>query len=168
MRRRVVATVVTGSGPSAVAFAAGAVWVANEFSGDVSRIDPRRNTVKNVHVGGRPASLAAGKKAVWVARGPLAQHRGGTLTLLSTGRFVSLDPGFSFQAAPLQWLGLSNDTLVTFEHVSGPDGLHLVPDLAAALPAPTDAGRTYTFRLRPGIRYSDGRPLRAARFPSRL
>jgi YVTN family beta-propeller protein len=161
---KVVATMVTGSGPSAVAFAAGAVWVANEFSGDLSRIDPRRNTVKSVHVGGRPASLAAGRKAVWVARGPLAQHRGGTLTLLSTGRFVSLDPAFSFQAAPLQWLGLSNDTLVTFEHVSGPDGLHLVPDLAAALPAPADAGRTYTFRLRPGIRYSDGRPVRARDF----
>ena len=143
---KVVATVVTGSGPSAVAFAAGAVWVANEFSGDLSRIDPRRNTVKSVHVGGRPSSLAAGEKAVWVARGPLAQHRGGTLRLLSTGHFVSLDPAFSFQAAPLQWLGLSNDTLVTFEHVSGPDGLHLVPDLAAALPhrrtldAPTRSG----------------------------
>jgi DNA-binding beta-propeller fold protein YncE len=106
----VVATVVTGSEPSAVSFAAGAVWVANKFSGDVSRIDPRRNTVKSFHVGGRPASLATGKEAVWVARGPLAQHRGGTLRLLSTGRFVSLDPGFSFQAAPFQWLGLSNDT----------------------------------------------------------
>jgi peptide/nickel transport system substrate-binding protein len=161
---KVVATVVTGSGPSAVAFADGALWVANEFSGDVSRIDPRRDTVESVHVGGRPASLAAGKKAVWVARGALVQHRGGTLKLLATGRFVSLDPGFSFQAAPPQWLGLSNDTLVTYEHVSGPDGLHLVPDLAAALPAPTDAGRTYAFRLRPGIRYSDGRPLRARDF----
>ena len=161
---KVVATVVTGSGPSAVAFAAGAVWVANEFSASVSRIDPRRNAVTSVHVGGRPAALAVGTKAVWVARGPLAQHHGGTLTLLSTGRFVSLDPAFSFQAAPLQWLGLSNDTLVTFEHVSGPDGLHLVPNLAAALPAPEEAGRTYTFRLRPGIRYSDGRPLRARDF----
>ena len=161
---KVVATIVTGSGPSAVAFADGAVWVANEFSGDVSRIDPRGNTVKSVDVGGRPASLAAGRSSVWVARGALVQHRGGTLKLLSTGRFVSLDPGFSFQAAPPQWLGLSNDTLVTYEHVSGPDGLHLVPDLAAALPAPTDAGRTYAFRLRPGIRYSDGRPLRASDF----
>ena len=161
---KVVATIVTGSGPSAVAFAGGAVWVANEFSGDVSRIDPRRNAVSNVHVGGRPASLTVGRKEIWVSRGALAQHRGGTLTLLSTGRFVSLDPAFSFQAAAPQWLGLSNDTLVTFEHVSGPDGLHLVPDLAAALPAPTDAGHTYTFRLRPGIRYSDGRPLRAGDF----
>ena len=161
---KVIATIVTGSGPSAVTFAGGAVWVANEFSGDVSRIDPRRNAVSNVHVGGRPGSLAVGRKALWVARGALAQHRGGTLTLLSTGHFVSLDPAFSFQAAPLQWLGLSNDTLVTFEHVSGPDGLHLVPDLAVALPAPADAGRTYTFRLRPGIRYSDGRPLRAGDF----
>ena len=162
---RVVATVVTGSEPSGLAFADGALWVANTFSGDISRIDPRRrNAVTTVHVGGRPASLAASGKDVWVARGALARHRGGNLTLLSTGRFVSLDPAFSFQVAPLQLLGLSNDTLVTFEHVSGPEGLHLVPDLAVALPAPTDAGRTYAFRLRPGIRYSDGRPLRAGDF----
>jgi len=161
----VVATVVTGSGPSGLAVADGAVWVANTFSRDISRIDPQRGSaVTTVHVGGRPASLAASGKEVWVARGALARHRGGTLTLLSTGRFVSLDPGFSFEVAPPQLLGLSNDTLVTFEHVSGPEGLHLVPDLAVALPVPADAGRTYAFRLRPGIRYSDGRPLRAGDF----
>ena len=40
--------------------------------------------------------------------------------------------------------------------MAGPEGTRLVPDLALALPAPTDRGRTYTFRLRPGIRYSTG------------
>ena len=53
---------------------------------------------------------------------------------------------------------------MTFEHAPGPDGLHLVPDLALALPAPTHVGRMYAFRLRPGIHYSDGRPLRASDF----
>ena len=37
------------------------------------------------------------------------------------------------------------------------------PHLAAA-PRRTAGGTSYTFRLRPGIRYSDGRPLRAADF----
>jgi peptide/nickel transport system substrate-binding protein len=32
----------------------------------------------------------------------------------------------------------------------------LVPDLATAIPQPTDGGRTYTFQLREGIRYSSG------------
>jgi peptide/nickel transport system substrate-binding protein len=32
-----------------------------------------------------------------------------------------------------------------------------VPDLALALPAPTDGGKTYTFQVRPGIHYSNGK-----------
>jgi len=36
------------------------------------------------------------------------------------------------------------------------DGSQLVPDLAVALPTANDGGRTYTFRIRPGIRYSNG------------
>ena len=37
----------------------------------------------------------------------------------------------------------------------------MVPDLATALPAPTDGGRTYTFHLRKGVRYSTGAPVLA-------
>ncbi len=40
--------------------------------------------------------------------------------------------------------------------------MQLVPNLALAVPSPTDQGRTYAFRLRPNIRYSDGRALRAS------
>jgi peptide/nickel transport system substrate-binding protein len=40
--------------------------------------------------------------------------------------------------------------------VTGLAGDQLVPDLAAALPVPADGGRTYTFRVRTGIRYSTG------------
>jgi len=39
-----------------------------------------------------------------------------------------------------------------------------VADLATSLPQPTDAGKTYTFRLRRGLRYSTGRPVRAEDF----
>jgi peptide/nickel transport system substrate-binding protein len=37
-----------------------------------------------------------------------------------------------------------------------------VPDLATTLPAPTEGGRTYTFHLRTGVRYSTGKPVVAA------
>jgi peptide/nickel transport system substrate-binding protein len=59
---------------------------------------------------------------------------------------------------------LSYDTLVTFEQAPGPAGLRLVPDLALAIPSPSRAGTAYAFRLRPGVRYSNGRPLRAQDF----
>ncbi len=38
----------------------------------------------------------------------------------------------------------------------------LVPDLAVRLPMPSDGGRTYTFELRSGIRYSTGEEVRAS------
>jgi peptide/nickel transport system substrate-binding protein len=39
--------------------------------------------------------------------------------------------------------------------------LNLVPQLAAGLPAITDGGRTYTIKLRPGVRFNDGTALDA-------
>lgn len=45
---------------------------------------------------------------------------------------------------------------MTLDHVSGADGGRVVPDLALAVPLPTDGGRSYAFALRPGIRYSTG------------
>jgi peptide/nickel transport system substrate-binding protein len=67
-------------------------------------------------------------------------------------------------AANPQFTGLAYDSLVTFAKTSGPDGLHLVPDLAVQVPTPTAGGTVYTFRLRRRIRYSDGRFVRAADF----
>ena len=46
----------------------------------------------------------------------------------------------------------------------GVEGTVLVPDLALDLPSPTDGGRTYTFRLRRGIHYSNGALVEPADF----
>jgi peptide/nickel transport system substrate-binding protein len=53
-------------------------------------------------------------------------------------------------------LSMTNDGLVTYRRVGGLSGSTLVPDLATSLPVPTDGGRTYTFELRRGVRYSTG------------
>jgi peptide/nickel transport system substrate-binding protein len=56
------------------------------------------------------------------------------------------------------------DGLVAYRRVGGSAGATLVPNLATRLPQPTDDGKTYTFQLRKGIRYSDGTPVRASDF----
>jgi peptide/nickel transport system substrate-binding protein len=53
-------------------------------------------------------------------------------------------------------VGMTNDGLVGFRHVGGVQGTQLVPDLAAELPTPADGGKSYTFRARQDIRYSNG------------
>jgi YVTN family beta-propeller protein len=160
----VVATIAVGSGPTAIAATAGSVWVANTYSDSVSRIDPHANKILGtIEVGGRPSALAAGPSNVWVgsvSRG--ATHRGGTLTLLTDGPILTIDPALQDSTEGLT--RLAYDTLVSFQVAAGPAGLRLVPDLALAVPAPAQGGTTYAFRLRPAIRYSDGRLVRAGDF----
>ena len=48
---------------------------------------------------------------------------------------------------------------MTYRRTGGAAGLTVVPDLAVSLPVPTDAGLTYTFTLREGIRFSNGHVL---------
>ena len=162
----VAATIPVGSGPAALAVAGGSVWAANEYSGTVARIDPHRNLVTaKVAVGGRPASLALANGRLWVGDAALGQtHRGGTLKLLTTVRGQSLDPALFTEGFPPESTGLAYDSLVTYERTAGPAGFRLVPDLALQVPAASHGGRVYVFHLRPRIRYSDGRLVRAGDF----
>jgi peptide/nickel transport system substrate-binding protein len=56
------------------------------------------------------------------------------------------------------------DGLVAFRLGRGADSQVLVPDLATELPQPSNGGRTYTFTLRPGVKYSTGRDVHASDF----
>lgn len=166
VRPRSVDTIPVGSGPAAIAIRGATVWVADQGAHALSRIDPSsRRVMSNLALDGAPGSLTADGQRVWVGVDASATtHRGGSLTLVTPQHFGSLDPAFFDLANPPQFIGLSYDSLVTFAHSGGADGLHLVPDLAISVPRPSDGDRGYVFRLRPGIRYSDGRPLRAADF----
>src|SRR5207249_5229512 len=96
---------------------------------------------------------------VWALALPSsASHRGGTLRLVSQGgeTFDTIDPGASFRKVTWQMLSIVYDGLVSYRRTGGPSGQSVVPDLASALPVVLDGGRTYVFRLRSGVRYSDG------------
>jgi peptide/nickel transport system substrate-binding protein len=100
--------------------------------------------------GTAPAALAAAAADL---------HRGGTLRLLSDSGFGTIDPQVNYLEKYFQVSLGVYDGLIGFRRVAGDAGLVLVPDLAEALPVVSDGGRTYTFHLRDGIRFSDGSPL---------
>ena len=54
--------------------------------------------------------------------------------------------------------------LLTYAHASGKAGTELIPGLAESLPKIDQGGRRYTLQLRPGLKYSDGTPVRASDF----
>ena len=165
-----VHTIKVGGAPAGVAYAGGAVWVADSLSGTVTRIDPRTGTTRLIRVGNEPTNLAAAGTRVWATVLPsLASHRGGTLTVIGpplppNHSLPPTDPAVTYDLETWQMLSLTNDGLVGYRRVTGLAGDELVPDLATALPRPTDGGRTYTFRLRSGIRYSTGALVRPEDF----
>jgi len=164
-RDAVAATIPVGDGPRGIAVGGGGVWVSNEFDGTLVLINPRSNAVERVvRIGERPVGLAAqGGKLFVAVRSGGQPHRGGTLRLAGKpSSFTGSIDTLNYGVAPTTIL--TNDGLVGFRRVGGVDGSQLVPDLAVSLPTPTDGGRTYTFRLRAGIRYSTGRLVRPEDF----
>jgi YVTN family beta-propeller protein len=158
-------TIPLAGGPSALAFGDGGLWVSAEFGQRVVRIDPRTGRQRaEIRLGNRPEGLAAVTGGVWVAvQASGVGHHGGRLVVLADN-FDSIDPAVASDANSVALVGLAYDGLMAFRRVGGSEGTQLVPDLAAALPQPTNGGRSYTVRVRAGIRYSDGSPLRAQDF----
>ncbi len=162
---RETAKIQVAGGPSSVDFSGGSVWVGSEFGSRVVRIDSRRGVpVGSIPIGNRPEGIAAGTGGVWVAVQASGKgHRGGRLVVLGGG-LDSIDPAIADSTNSDALIELAYDGLTDFRRVGGAAGTQIIPDLAAALPQPTAGGTTYTFHLQPGIRYSNGRPLRAADF----
>jgi peptide/nickel transport system substrate-binding protein len=89
---------------------------------------------------------------------------GGTVTLLQGTAPQSLDPGkgYTTQDAEINWLVYTG--LTTYQHVNGKAGTTLIPGLATALPKISPDGKTYTATLRPGLKFSNGQPVKASDF----
>jgi YVTN family beta-propeller protein len=153
-------TVEIGSSADAIAVVRGDVWVASTFAGTVSLIDTSEGDVTEIDIGNRPTALAAGEGRLYVGVRPSrASHVGGTFRVLSSDPVAprQIDPANAYSPDAWKTLALTNDGLVGWRRVGGQAGTELVPDLAVSLPSVSGDGRRYTFQLRRGLRYSDGR-----------
>jgi peptide/nickel transport system substrate-binding protein len=85
---------------------------------------------------------------------------GGTFHILTTSKELSLEPAKS------QSLGISAIHLVLRGLTSwktNPDkSTEIVPDLATDTGQASDGGKTWTYKLKPGLKYADGTPIVAA------
>lgn len=86
---------------------------------------------------------------------------GGTLKYALTDAPDSMDPGNTYYAFNWNFTRLYARPLVTFKTVPGKDGLTAVPDLAASLGVASDGGKTWTYKLRPGLKFEDGTAVKA-------
>ena len=106
--------------------------------------------------GGTSSSSSSGAKP--------AGKAGGTVTLVEGTFPQSLDPSIDFttQGAEVHWL--THLGAYSFAHASGSAGTQVIPSVATALPTITNGGKTFTFTIRKGLKYSNGTPVKASDF----
>ncbi len=76
----------------------------------------------------------------------------------------SYDPVLFQTVQANQALQLVYTGLVTYKHADGAEGTELIPGLAEAMPTVSADKKTYTFKLREGLKYSDGTDVKASDF----
>src|SRR6187401_2953220 len=103
------------------------------------------------------ASTAAGAGAAATAK------KGGTITIVNRSDFDYVDPGLAYFSHSWNMMGATNLTLLYYPHTEGPARNRLA-GMASPMPRVTNGGKTYTFTIKKGFRFSDGKPVTAANF----
>ncbi|WP_143118589.1 ABC transporter substrate-binding protein [Actinomadura madurae] len=85
-----------------------------------------------------------------------SDKKGGTLKLGDSDDFDSPDPGNTYYAFSQNIARQYGRALTTFKPAAGQESNEVVPDLATDLGQSSDGGKTWTYKLRTGVKYADG------------
>jgi peptide/nickel transport system substrate-binding protein len=91
-------------------------------------------------------------------------NEGGTLKGAYTSFPDYMDPQISYTAEGWTAMRPVYIPLLTYKAASEAEGSEIIPGLAKELPKVTNGGKTYTLFLRPGLKYSNGEPVKAGDF----
>jgi ABC-type transport system substrate-binding protein len=91
------------------------------------------------------------------------QREGGIFRVTFAG-LDYVDPALAYGGESWALLDTTCARLMTYPDKPAPAGLSVVPEVAADYPKISRNGKTYTFRLRTGFRFSDKTPVRATAF----
>jgi peptide/nickel transport system substrate-binding protein len=105
--------------------------------------------------GSKSTSTASFNAAVGKVLNP-SDKKGGTLTMANSGDWDSLDPADTYYAFSWNFARNYGRTLTTFKSAPGAAGAELVPDLAESLGKPSDNAKTWTYKIRKGVKFEDG------------
>ncbi len=174
---RILGTIPTPSQTGNISFGDGALWVANDIAGTVTRIAPGTDATREYHIGHLLTGIGVEGRIVAVSVHPIAadllDHLSGpVLQIRNHDWFVDTDPavaavpGSTSQPWEQQLQYATCAPLLGYPDAPAPGGWRLAPEVAAAWPGVSRDGRTYTFRIRPGFRFSppSDQPVTAATF----
>jgi len=158
----VVGTIDVGGPPAGIAVAAGRVWVSVQETPPEAGAEAAGPSLLS-----KPSALAravsahalafAGQRA---SMGVQAAPRGSSPNAAATARITvksdpgPLDPALALgpQAYQLEYATCAK--LVNYPDHAAPAGSRLVPEVARSLPIRSPDGKSYTFPIRPGFRFS--------------
>ena len=108
---------------------------------------------------GGDESKSAGANAATKGVVNASTQKGGTVTYEYSDVPDSFDPGNTYYAYMYNLSRLYARPLMTFQPGPGEEGNKLVPDLAESAGQPSDGGKTWTYKIRSGLKYQDGTPI---------
>jgi ABC-type transport system substrate-binding protein len=160
--------------PDVLSWGAGRLWASTgagrsllQVGGESARSELRLDAI--------PVGVAAAGGRLWTATLPLPAAarpagKGGELRAAIAADGVDTDPATSLSPDIAQLRYATCAGLMAYPDAAGAAGRRLVPEVAAAPPTLSPDRRTYTFRIRPGYRFSppSGEPLTAETFRATL
>ncbi|GAA1275101.1 ABC transporter substrate-binding protein [Sphaerisporangium rubeum] len=88
-----------------------------------------------------------------------SDKKGGILKFANAGDWDSLDPADTYYGYSWDFVRLYGRSLVMFKPAPGKDSSQLIPDLAESLGEPSDDAKTWTYKIREGVKFEDGTPI---------
>jgi ABC-type oligopeptide transport system substrate-binding subunit/DNA-binding beta-propeller fold protein YncE len=143
-------TLAGGADPERISFGRGVLWIANTAAKAVSFFDEGSRARQALLTSAQPTTAVYHHGLVWTGTSPPPKPLppiAGEEIRLSTPEYLSGVPEDQRAYATCAYL-------LNYPDSGGVEGTQLRPEVAAAMPTVSSDGRTYTFSIRRGFRFS--------------